>query len=218
MNHEKQNRVFDQNEGGMRERLIALASDRPQIYTTAQEWFIEQGEKMVPALVRELDEEYLGSVCQLHILLLLRVFALEETIPAILNALHTALRSHNYIVIPGAMEALATFHTPDAVRAIIDLTCDSDSDIVKHAATLLGKIGDPKGIEPLLRLLGNDDAFIRYSAARALVHMNAPAVRATLERCLETETDSEIRELLFSAGIGNPRIAPEVDKQREKKP
>jgi hypothetical protein len=49
--------------------------------------------------------------------------------------------------------------------------------------------------------------------------LDVPAVRTALERHLETETDVEIHELLFSAGLGKPRKAPEVNAEaREKNP
>ena len=180
MSHEENSMMFDQNEGRVREHLMALAGDRPQIYEAAQDWFRQQGEKVVPALVQGLDEEYLGAVCHWRILRLLGYFAQEETIPAILKALHSALRRGNHIVIPGAMEALAVFHTSEAIHTLIELTQESDPDIVKHAAALLGKIGDPNAVEPLLRLLDNNDPFIRFSAARALIQLEVPSVRTAL--------------------------------------
>lgn len=208
MSLEETGKMVDQNQGRVREQLVRLAADRPQIYMAAQDWFSQQGERIVPALVQGLEEEDLGAVCHRRILLLLRYFAKEETIPAILKALRRALRNGNHIVIPGAMEAVAVFHTPEALQTLMGLTQASDPDIVKHAAVLLGQTQDAAAVEPLLSLLASTDPFIRYSAVKALLQLEVPTARAALVRHLETETDAEILVLLHSAGLGKPGMAP----------
>jgi HEAT repeat protein len=204
MSPEEQDRMQDTLEGLVKEQIVNLAADRPQIYQPAQKWFLQQGEKIVPLLVQGLEDESLGSVCHWRILVLLQYFAQEETIPAILQALRTALERRNHIVIPGAMEALAVFSAPETIRMLIELTQESDPDIVKHAAALLGKTGDAAAAEPLLRLLGSDNPSIRYSAVRGLIQLEDPSVRTALKRHLEIETDVEVRELIESTGIGAP--------------
>jgi HEAT repeat protein len=193
--------MSDRYEDQVKGRLVDLAADRPQIYEAAQDWFIQQGEEVIPVLVQGLEEEYLGAVCHGRILRLLEHFAREETIPAIIRALHTALQRRNHIVIPAAMEALAAFHTPEAVQTLIDLTRERNPDIVKQAAALLGRTGEAQALESLVALLGSNNPFIRYSAARALTKLDFPAARQALAQHLETETDEEIQELLYSAGI-----------------
>lgn len=204
MSPEEKDRMQDTLEGLVKEQLVNLAADRPQIYQPAQDWFLQQGEKIVPQLVQGLEDESLGSVCHWRILLLLKHFAQEETIPAILKALRLALDRRDPIVLPGAMEALAVFRTSVATSALIALLQDDNLDIVKHAAALVGQTGDSNVIEPLLRLLSSKNPSIRYSAARGLTQLDDPSVRATLKRHLESETDLEVRELIKSAGIGDP--------------
>ena len=146
--------MSDQAKNQLIERqLIDLASDVPGIYEAARAWFIQQGPGIVPALVQALDNDRLGSVCHWRILLLLRYFAQEETLPALLKVLHRSLQRRDYIVLPGAMEAIAVFHDAEAVNALIALLQESDTDIVKHAATLLGQNGDMNASKPLIDLL-----------------------------------------------------------------
>lgn len=187
------------------EQLIRLASDNVEIYKSAHSWFVQQGPEITAALVDGLDDELLGSVCHWRILLLLQHFAKQETLPAILKALRLALGRHDPIVLPGAMEALASLRTPVAANALVALLQDNNLDIVKHAAALLGQTNDLNAIEPLLRLLGSDNPSIRYSAVRGLIHLHDTSVRAALKRHLESETNVELRELIESAGIGYAR-------------
>lgn|SRR5262249_38914094 len=195
--------MYDQDEKQeMRQQLINLASDDLDIYHAAHSWFVDQRSEITMSLIEGLDDERLGSVCHWRILLLLRHFVKEETLPAILKAFHRALALRDPIVLPGAMEALAVFHTPAATNALIALLQESNLDIVKHAAALVGRTGDLNAIEPLLRLLSSDNPSIRYSAARGLIQLDSPSVRDALERHLEKETNMEVRELIISERAG----------------
>ncbi len=199
MHHNLDNEIIEQ-------MLVDLASDAPGIYEAAEAWFLQRGPAVVPALVSGLENHYLGSVCHWRILLLLGEFAEEKTLPTILKALDRALRDGDPIVLPGAMEALAVFHTREAVHALISLLHEDDADVIRHAAGLLGDMGDEIAIKPLLELLETDDASVRYSATRALIQFERPSARTALEKHLENEADLEIRELLTSAGIGSSHL------------
>ncbi len=189
--------MSDQAKNQLIERqLIDLASDVPGIYEAARAWFIQQEPGIVPALVQALDNDRLGSVCHWRILLLLRYFAQEETLPALLKVLHRSLQRRDYIVLPGAMEAIAVFHKPEAVNALIALLKERDSDIVKHAATLLGQTGDMNASKALIDLLTSSDSFIRYCAAKALIQLGGPSNIVVLKQHLTHETDAEVRNLI----------------------
>jgi len=190
----------------IQQMLVDLASDAPGVYEAAEAWFLQQGLAMVPALLSGLENELLGSVCHWRILLILREFAEEKTLLAILKAFERALRDGDPIVLPGAMEALAVFHAREAVDALIGLLSEDDADIVRHAAGLLGDMGDEIAVKPLLELLENEDPSIRYSASRALIRFDSTSVRKALEEHLEGEVDLEIRGLLTSAGIGSSHL------------
>ncbi|MCZ7572466.1 MAG: HEAT repeat domain-containing protein [Ardenticatenaceae bacterium] len=184
------------------ERLVDLASDTQMLYEPAYTWFVEQGPDITRALVQGLDDEYLGSVGYGRILRLLGHFAQEETLPAILKALRMGLNRHDSIVLFAAMDALATFHTPDATDALVALLQEHDPDIVKHAALLLGQTGDSSAVGPLVRLLAAESPSIRYSAVQGLVQLDDPAVRTVLQHHRQRETDPEVRELIESALAG----------------
>ena|SRR5256885_1530073 len=199
--------MHDQKDSELiRTQLVNLASDVPDIYEAARNWFIRQGPEITTALVQGLDDDRLGSVCHWRILLLLRYFAKEETLAAILKVLQRSLQQRNFTVLSGAMEAIAVFHNAEVTRALIELLQDKDPDIVKHAASLLGRVGDMSASEPLIALLASSDPFIRYSAVRALIQLGGSTARTALVRHLESETDSEIRELIVSSGPGIPNM------------
>src|SRR5262245_2060340 len=188
----------------MNQQLINLASDRLELYQQAYSWFVQRGPETTSVLAQALDDVSLGSVCHWRILLLLRHFAKEETLPAILKALHRALSPYDPIVLPGAMQALAALRAPEATNALIALLQESNADIVKQAAALLGQTGDLNVVKPLLQLLGHRNPSIRYSAVRGLTQLDDPSVRAALKRHLESETDAEVRNLIEGAEKGDP--------------
>lgn len=119
------------------EQLFRLASDDARMYEDARRWFLEQDPSIASALVEGLDDASLGSVGQWRILLLLRELALPSTLPAILKAFRSALAAENWIVLPGAMEALAIFDSEDAIAALQEAANSGDPDTANHAAALL---------------------------------------------------------------------------------
>lgn len=184
------------------EKLLHLASDNHDMYRNSYAWFVEQGPRITEVLKQGLDDELLGSVCHWRILLLLAYFAQEDTLPAVLKAFRRAVDRHDPIVLPGAMQALAAFHNPEATKALVSLLNDSSTDIVKQAAALVGRQGDLKALGPLLGLLDSEDSTIRFSVVRGLTQMDASEVRAALRHHLERETNQEVRELILTAGTG----------------
>jgi HEAT repeat protein len=192
----------DQTNTLLKQRLISLADDRPESYQAAYAWFVHQGPEATGALSEALDDASLGSVCHWRILLLLGHFAREETLPAVLNALHRALSPYDPVVLPGAMQALAALRLPAATQALIALLRESNTDIVKQAAALLGQTGDLAAVAPLLQLLGANNPSLRYSAARGLTQLDDPSVRDALQRHLDGETDVEVRRVIESAVRG----------------
>jgi HEAT repeat protein len=185
-----------------RRKLVDLASDAPRIYEAARAWFLAQGPPIVTVLLQGLDEEGLGSVCHWRILLLLRHFAQESTLPAILRTLRRAADRRDPMVLPGAMEAAAVFRNPEASQALMQLLQDRDPDTVKHAAVLVGGMGDREAIGRLALLLRSDSSSIRYSAIKGLISAGGPEVQDVLRNHLGGETDPEARALIVAAGVG----------------
>lgn len=185
-----------------RRPAIDLASDMPGTYDAARAWFVAQGPPIATVLIEGLDDDALGSVCHWRILLLLRHFAEESTLPAILRVLRRAASRRDPIVLPGAMEAAAVFQNREASQALMDLLQDRDPDTVKHAAVLVGGMGDPEAVGALARLLRSASASIRYSAIKGLISAGGPEAQDILRRHLEREDDAEARALIVDAGWG----------------
>jgi len=175
--------------GDLEQRLLDLACDIPAINRDAQAWFLEQGPGVAPALAAALEDRRLGSICHRRILLLLRQFAQEQTLPAILAALDRG----DPIVRPGAMEAAAVFKVPGATDALAALLRNPDADVARHAAALLGQSGAPRAVEPLAALLDHEDPSRRRAAAEALGEIGSPAASEALRRYRAQEAGEETR-------------------------
>lgn len=170
------------------QQLIRLASDHAGTYQDARQWFFDQGPSIVPVLIEGLERSELGSVAHWRILLLLREFALPSTLPAILKAFRQALETKNFIVLPGAMEALAVFKNNDeALSAMISVLQSGELDDVKHAAALLADWGSERVVAALIDLLDHPDAGVRKSAVKALLKIDTPKVREALKQHRDRE-------------------------------
>jgi hypothetical protein len=178
------------------EQLIRLASDDPRIYDDARRWFLSQGPSVAPALVKGLYDKGLGDVGHWRILLLLREFALPSTLPAVLKAFRAALADKNWIVLPGAMEALAVFDSEDALSALISALDSTDPDTVNHAAALLGNKRSKRAEDALATLLNHEDAAFRQSGARGLLKINTESALNILRQHLGKEKDPGVLKLL----------------------
>jgi HEAT repeat protein len=174
------------------QQLIRLASDNTAIYEDARQWFFDQGPSIAPVLIDGLDKSDLGSVAHWRILLLLREFAEPSTLPAILKAFRQALETKNFIVLPGAMEALAVFKNDEALSALISVLESGEIDDVKHAAALLGDWGSDRAAGALINLLDHPDAGVRKSAVKALSEINTAPVNEALKQHRDRETDPDV--------------------------
>ena len=131
--------------------LMGLASDAQVARDASARWFVAQGEQGIALLLRGLHDERLGLMAHRRILLVLGELGREETIPAIREALHRALERDDPIVRSGAMEALAAFRAPDAVRELEALLEHPDADVARLATILVDHVrartdgGDAKG-------------------------------------------------------------------------
>ncbi len=181
------------------QQLIRLASDNKDIYQDARQWFFDRGASIVPVLIHGLDRSELGSVAHWRILLLLREFALPSTLPAILKAFQHALENKNFIVLPGAIEALAVFKNNDeALSALISLFQSGEIHDVKHGAALLGDWGSDRAAGALIDLLDHADAGVRHSAVRALLKIDTPRVKEALDQHRDREQDPDVLALINS--------------------
>lgn len=180
------------------QQLIRLASDNAGVYQDARQWFFDQGPSIAPVLIAGLERSDLGSVAHWRILLLLREFALPSTLPAILKAFRQALETKNFIVLPGAMEALAVFKNDEALSALLSVLQSGELDDVKHAAALLGDWGSDRAVQALIDLLDHPDAGVRKSAVKALLKIATPAVHQALKQHRDREQDADVLALIDS--------------------
>jgi hypothetical protein len=70
--------------------------------------------------------------------------------------------------------------TPDAVPLLIPLVERGTPSQVRHAAGILGRIGDPRAIPVLNAVVQHADDSVRAEVLRALVRFDDPAARAAL--------------------------------------
>ena len=178
------------------EQLFRLASDDQRSYDDARRRFLSQGPAIAAALVKGLDDKRLGDVGHWRILLLLRELRVPSTLPAVLKAFRAALASRNWIVLPGALEALAAFDSDDALHALIAALDSGDADTVNHAAALLGDKKSKRAEDALVALLTRDDAAFRQSGARALLKIDSDSARNVLEQHRAKEKDPGVLKLL----------------------
>jgi HEAT repeat protein len=89
----------------------------------------------------------------------------------------------------GADERLAHF---------IQLLSDDDENSRWKAAEMLGRIGDPLAVEPLIDTLWDDDARVRLKAAWALGQIGDMRALGPLRRLYRMETEGA-REIIAEA-------------------
>jgi HEAT repeat protein len=178
------------------QQLIRLASDNESIYQDAWQWFVSQGPLALSTLEQGLEDDGLGSVGHWRILLVLRQLALPSTLPAILKSFRLAQQRRDPIVLPGALEALAVIHTPEAFAALVSVLQSGTTDNVKHAAALFGQMGGVAAETALSGLLSHEQATVRKSAVEALLKINTATARQALTAHRRRETDPDILALI----------------------
>jgi hypothetical protein len=89
--------------------------------------------------------------------------------------------------IAGVAPAKAAGKVDDLARALLN---DSSYKVRTQAALLLGKLGDPAGVEPLVKSLGDDNKTVRAMAAQSLGKLGGDKATAALKGLLTREPDS----------------------------
>lgn len=106
-------------------------------------------------------------------------------------------------------DALA--RTPEAFPLLLPLLTRSAPHQVRHGATLLGRLGDARAIEPLTGALGHPDEGVRGEAARALARFRDPAARAALTSALSHASHVTRIDAASAIGLsGQAMFAPTV--------
>jgi HEAT repeat protein len=104
-------------------------------------------------------------------------------------------------------DALA--RTPDAYPMIVPLLGRSAVHQVRHAAALLGRLGNPRSVGPLTQALRHADAGVRGEAARSLARFDDSAARAALTEALAHASATTRGDVAAAIGAaGRTALAP----------
>lgn len=102
----------------------------------------------------------------------------------------------------------------DLARALLN---DSSYKVRTQAALLLGKLGDPAGVEALIKALGDDNKTVRGMAAQSLGKLGGDKAQAALKGLLAHESDSFVRSQIEKAlASAPPPKAPDSDNKDRK--
>jgi hypothetical protein len=84
----------------------------------------------------------------------------------------------------------------DLARALLN---DSSYKVRTQAALLLGKLGDPAGVDPLVKSLGDDNKTVRAMAVQSLGKLGGDKAIAALKGLMPRETDAFVRTQIEKA-------------------
>jgi hypothetical protein len=110
-----------------------------------------------------------------------------------------------FLCMAGAPKAFAAGKVDVLARALLS---DSSYKVRTQAALLLGKLGDPAGVDPLIKALGDDSKTVRAMAVQSLAKLGGDRAIKALKGLLEHEQEvfvrSQIERALASAAVGSP--------------
>lgn len=135
--------------------------------------------------MRALDDWFSGDDARMQA-------ALEKLTEADLPALTEAAASREPDTRALAAAALGTLATEDAVRALLPLSADPDSNVRAAAFHALGQQRAAEGVTPLLFALSDRSPYLARLASDALIQIGEPAVLPLIE-ALDHEVESHVR-------------------------
>ncbi|MEK6678529.1 MAG: HEAT repeat domain-containing protein [Nitrospirota bacterium] len=89
-----------------------------------------------------------------------------------------------------------------AAPFLIDMLKDKNEDVRVNVAIALGKIGDPRAVEPLIIVLKDEDEDVRFSSALALGNIKDPRAVEPLIVALNKKEEEVLRRSAAEA-LGN---------------
>jgi HEAT repeat protein len=143
-----------------------------------------QSSTVAEALVRREDEELLGEQ-DAQLILGLVEGARSGVMDEVLDLLLLALGDERGIVVDRAGEMLVRL-APESIEALVHELCTGANP--SEAAYFLGRICDPRTLDPLVNALRHTDPKVRAESAAALAELQDPAAVKPL---LEATGDSE---------------------------
>jgi bilin biosynthesis protein len=107
---------------------------------------------------------------------------------------------------------LLEFNAKDSLEPLIKALNDSDKEIRKGAAHVLGIIGDSKAIEPLIKTLSDKNKLVRREASTALSHMGKEAVDPLIKTLQDPDWKVRGAAVWALGAIGDSKAVNEVEK------
>ena len=83
------------------------------------------------------------------------------------------------------VESLVRKYGKQAVPYLIPLLTDEDEDFAREVAEWLGKLKDPRAVQPLIDALSSEAFYVRYEAALALEQIGDERSKPHFEKVLK---------------------------------
>jgi len=129
-----------------------------------------------------------------------------KALPYLMEALHDSFwwyeREYAAVDLLQAIEKMGGA----AVDPLIKALEEKEGTVRKFAATLLGRLGDARAIEPLGMALYDMHHDVGNASAEALVHFGAPAVGVLIEALSHPEMWIRIHSVVALSKIKDPRV------------
>jgi predicted Zn finger-like uncharacterized protein len=111
----------------------------------------------------------------------------DERLAEVVQAILPLLEDDDGFLVSDAVKTLVIWRSPEVVPALAKLTNDNRFNVRHEAIKALGKIKDPRGVEPVVQRIKEDG----FQAEDALKEMGSIAEAALIERL--TNPDSGVR-------------------------
>jgi HEAT repeat protein len=103
---------------------------------------------------------------------------------------------NDYFLRMMALEALVAWKAPEAFPVLVRRLDDPLLEVRLIALAGLARLGDPRGIDPVLPHLSDENPTMRAQSVMALGQLGGPKVRPQLEALNQKELDPEVRRAL----------------------
>lgn len=136
----------------------------------------------------------------------------KDSVPALANALH----DENATVQAAVTQAIGKIgtSTSDILKTLKRLVAEGDYYVRRHAANVLGMIGDHEAIPLLIKNLSDNDLYLRASSARALGLLgDSAAIAATPLIGALQDQDLRVRDAAANALASIPNCSTDAIPQ-----
>ncbi|MFN8560351.1 MAG: HEAT repeat domain-containing protein [Anaerolineae bacterium] len=136
--------------------------------------------------------------------------------PRVVKQILSELRDVNKEKRRTAVMKLGMLGGDEAVRTLMMVVANTNEDLIARgrAALMLGKLGDPRAVEPLIRALDAPGFQTPLYAAQSLGKLGDPRAIEPLLRAMETHND-KMREAALEAlvKLGYQESEPETEPE-----